>query len=127
MQSLNVKPDETSYGYLIKTLCQELKVDDAWKVAEEMKKQNLSYSPAFSAIATSCALIGDVEGAKKAIQEAKEAIQNDLKNLNAKMDEKMRASVPLFLKLRNEEVERECQRVEEYLAKIEGQGNFQIW
>src|SRR5690606_7317985 len=105
----------------------ELKVDDAWKVAEEMKKQNLSYSPAFSAIATSCALIGDVEGAKKAIQEAKEAIQNDLKNLNAKMDEKMRASVPLFLKLRNEEVERECQRVEEYLAKIEGQGNYQIW
>jgi len=73
--------------------------------------------PSYSAIATSAALKGDHGTAIKAIQKAKETINAAIQKANS-LQGKVKNSVPLFLKMRNEEVERECNRVEAYLNKV---------
>lgn len=107
----------TAYGYYVKTLCQVLQVQEAWEVANEMKQQNQHYSPAFSALATACALLGDVQGAKKAIMEAKQMAEAEKSSLPM-LSGNTKASLPLFLKLRMDEVLRDIASVSDYLAKI---------
>jgi pentatricopeptide repeat protein len=118
MKSEKINPDVSAYEYLIKTYCQFLQVDEAWSLIEEMEKRKLEPSPpSYSAIATSAALKGDQGTAIKAIQKAKETINAAIEKANS-LQGKVKNSVPLFLKMRNEEVERECGRVEAYLNKV---------
>lgn len=135
MKSENIHPDVSAYEYLIKTYCQFLQVDEAWGLIEEMfTRLALIFSdisetytclfrklepspPSYSAIATSAALKGDQGTAIKAIQKAKETINAAIEKA-ASLQGKVKNSVPLFLKMRNEEVERECSRVEAYLNKV---------
>ncbi len=72
--------------------------------------------PAFSALATASALIGDVSMATEAINHA---IQAENVEQNGYLHS--RSSLPLFLKLRKQEVERECQRVRDFLKSGKGQ------
>lgn len=117
MKSNRVHPDATAYGYMIKALCQELQTEEAWKLAEEMENGKCTYSPAYSALATSCALIGDISGAQKALLAVNRAVKQESKEYQWQQ-QNPHASVPLFLKLRNEEVDRECKRAREYLNKL---------
>jgi tRNA (guanine-N7-)-methyltransferase len=114
MKKSQVWHDETSFGYLIKTLCEGLKIDEAWKIIKEMNGQHLDHSPALSAIATSCALVGDFEGCKRAIEQAEHVMLKDTERMGGNGNNKLK-SIPMFLKLRNEEVEREIARVRKYM------------
>jgi len=86
----------------------------------------MNHSPVFSSIATSSALIGDIEGTKKALAAAIEALEESKKSSNQINKDSVRASVPLFIKLRNKEVERECDRVSEYINKLDKVTDYQF-
>lgn len=73
----------------------------------------VNISPAYAALATACILEGDREGAERALEGADKACKREKQ---VQMEAK-RASVPLFLKFRTEEIERECKKLREYLSK----------
>jgi len=65
--------------------------------------------PTFAALATSCALLGNISEAENAISFATEVMKTS-KSSTASGSQK------LFMKLSNQEVARECSRVKEYIS-----------
>jgi hypothetical protein len=68
-------------------------------------------------MATAYALVADAKAAQNCITEARKALQKESKQNTVSANS--RASVPLFIKLRNEEVERECTRVKTFLSRVD--------
>ena len=73
----------------------------------------MNISPAYASLAIACILEGDREGAEKALDGAKKACEREKK---VQMEAK-KASVPLFIKFRTEEIEKQCNELREYLSK----------
>jgi pentatricopeptide repeat protein len=107
--------DITSYEYFIKSLCQNLLVKEAWKLAKEIRiSHGFEHAPLYSAISTAAALSGKFKLAKKTLKLAMQTLHSGVTNTQGM---KNRGSVELFAKIRNEEVQRECSRVEAHLNK----------
>src|SRR6185312_895230 len=60
--SSSVRPDVSSYEYVVKNLCQALRVKEAWQMLQQMKQQGLTNAPAYAALATADALLADLKG-----------------------------------------------------------------
>jgi len=122
MQMARIEPDIYSYEYLIRSLCQALKLDKALFFQSEMEKRGIRHAPIYASIATACAILGrkaDSEEAIKLAETLLETGENDIDCEEASNDKRrFRASLPLFLRLRKEEVERECARVKDYWKRF---------
>ena len=79
--------------------------------------RDISSGPAYSSLAISQVLCGNIAKAKKYISLALKTV----KDTEAPTYGKDRASASLFLKIRNEEVEKECNRVRDYISYLEKQ------
>jgi pentatricopeptide repeat protein len=111
----NNEADITSYEYFIKSLCQNLFVKEAWKLAKDLRNtKGFEHAPLYSAIGTAAALSGKFKLAKRTLKLAVQTLNSGITNTQGM---KNRGSVELFAKIRNEEVQRECSRVEAYLKK----------
>ena len=69
-----LEPDVSSYEYLIKTLCQNFKIEEAWEYAIKLKDLKINQPSTFSAIATAASLSDNIKLAKKAKKMALEAL-----------------------------------------------------
>lgn len=115
MKQNNIKLDVTSYEYFIKGLCPYLKIKEAWKLAIGLKNKGIFQSSIFSAIAIAASLKNLFKFATKAIEFASEGLKLNIINTQGL---KKRNSVSLFMEIRNEEIEKECLRVSEYISSI---------
>eukprot|EP01117_Protostelium_nocturnum_P011321 TRINITY_DN4106_c0_g1_i1.p1 TRINITY_DN4106_c0_g1~~TRINITY_DN4106_c0_g1_i1.p1 ORF type:complete len:536 (-),score=219.17 TRINITY_DN4106_c0_g1_i1:47-1654(-) len=128
MKKLEIKPDGSSFEYLIKNYCQALRLKEALELAELMSPRNASVC---ASIATTCAVLGKTAQAKQFTKEAREILDSGSESaisfdedLNQKKEggeenaegKQQRSSVPLFLQHRRDELTRECDRVDQYLA-----------
>lgn len=126
MEPLNIPPDVTSYEYLVKNFCMFGQTEKASQYLKEMKQKyvhliiqktklmknkitrNIDSGPVYVALAAAYALKGEKKNSLWAIKKARKTQKNESGSSE-------RASVPLFLKLQNEEVERDCKQIETYL------------
>ncbi len=76
--------------------------------------RGMVHPPVYSATALSFALTGDITTAREYIE-----LVNTALNADQQDSFHNKRSVPLFIKLRNQEVERECTRVEDYIARLQ--------
>lgn len=128
----------------IPSLSQDLLVDEAWKLLSDMEtKFKLPKSaPALVALATASAVMGNVDSSKNALSQCEIALKSfvmhdgkgvldcdddvednggdnedgsERKDANFGSTSNTQRSAPLFLRLRQQEIERECHRVKEYV------------
>ena len=116
MRDSNIEPDITSHEYYIKLLCQYLQVKEAWEIANDLQQKGIYQASIFSAIATAAALKAKFKLAAKAKRLALECLELNVTNTQGFYKNNNRASVNLFMGMRNEEIESECKRVEEYIT-----------
>ena len=123
-----VQPDVTSHEYFIRTLCEFLKVKEAWELAKGIRKQGINQGGIYAAIATAAALKGRFQLALKTIQMARECIALNVTNTKGFKDlsKGSQKSVDMFLEMKNEEVERECQRIEDFLKTHPKKSSFSL-
>lgn len=115
MKNNGIEPDITSYEYFIKCLCFYLKVKEAWRLAVQLKNKGIYQASIFSAIATSAALANKFRLAEKAKKYALESLHLNVVNTQG-FKKNSSFSVDLFIGMKNEEIEKECTRVEEYIS-----------
>ncbi|KAL0484647.1 tRNA methyltransferase [Acrasis kona] len=119
LKKLKITPDETTYGYLSKALCEAFELKEASKLMQEMHSKKMDHSPAWSALSTSYSLLGDFDKCSEAIKTARLVMSDDLKKNGVTGAGKANLkSVPMFLKLRNEEVDLEIKRAEKFIQQV---------
>lgn len=78
MRGTGIEPSTSSYEYLTKVLCQNLRLKEAWQVAADMEGKDLARrTGVFADVAKACALKGDFEGALKAISISRVVMQQE--------------------------------------------------
>jgi len=119
MKDLGIKPDITSNEYFIRTLCEFGKVNEAWGLLESLRKEEVFQGGLYAAIATAAALKGKFKLARKSLDLCRKCLRMKVVNTKAFKEKpnnkNKKKSVEMFLEIKNEEIESECIRVEEYL------------
>ncbi len=139
-KACNVKPDVYSFQYLIKMFAQSLDLEKMNKYTKMMEEASFQNSIAYASCAHAYALKAKIKSAQKCIAKARSALEKEEEaqtqqqnNYNKKRNAKQKdgeeqqdgeeaqhsSSISLFLRLRREEVAKECEAVEKYIEKIE--------
>ena len=115
MKSMKIEFDLTTYEYLIKIYCQEGDIERAMEIMNEMNEKQIKSGPAYVALAIAQALAGKFEDAKQSVSLAEKITKETTNSEQFIHTGKEKTSVPLFLKLRNDEVLKDCATITKFL------------
>jgi len=114
MKKYKLQPTLFSYEYYLKTACENLEIELAWKILSHMEETNLVSHTALLAIAKASALCGDLVSAEKALSIFEILEVPGTKTMTTKSKN---TSTHLFQQTNEKEMKLEHQRIENYLLR----------